>query len=145
MTSTLSQERTSPCRTGLRLRRQHTKGPERHQEEIQGEQRWIHLLQEDHEGNNPHPTPKAPLPTSNRYQDLPPATDPTPKQPPAESKPAPIHAYTPDYKKLIKDLSQTIKNSIQYKFLTDHLLIKTANILDYQKVLIVLLILFPPK
>ena len=81
------------------------------------------------------PTPNGPLPTSNRFQVLPPATDPTPKQPPAEPKPAPIHAYTPDYRKLILDLSQSIKNPTHYKYLTDHLLIKTSTLLDYQKVI----------
>ena len=81
------------------------------------------------------PTPKASLSTSNRFQDLPLAIDPTPKQPPAEPKPAPIQAYIPNYKKLILDLSVIIKNPTQYKFLTDHLLIKTANIMDYQKVI----------
>ena len=43
------------------------------------------------------PTPKTSLLTSDRYQDLPPAIDYTPKQPPAEPKSTPIHTYTPDY------------------------------------------------
>ena len=53
---------------------------------------------------------QAPLPTSIRYQDLPPASDPTPKQPTTQPKPTPIHAYTPNYRKLILDLSISIKN-----------------------------------
>ena len=70
------------------------------------------------------PTSKNPVPTSNPYQILPSETDTTPKQPPSEPKPVPTHAFTDDYKKVIRDLTDTIKNPIHYKYLTDHLLIK---------------------
>ena len=81
------------------------------------------------------PSP-SPVPTQNRYQKLPLVQDNTPLQTSNQqtthtTKPPPIHAYGINCPAIVSQLNSIIKSGINFKYLTDHLLIRVSTPRDH--------------